>query len=88
MLTIKNIQFSKLIKIEGRLREFNFRKLTPDQTILFSIDVADERQNRIIFQMKKENESWKIITLSLPQWILLNEEKFHEAIEEELALEI
>lgn len=88
MLTIKNIQFSKLIKIEGRLREFNFRKLTPDQTILFSIDVADERQNRIIFQMKKEDDSWKIISLAVPEWIQLNEAKFHEAIEEELAMEI
>jgi hypothetical protein len=88
MLTIKNVQFSKLIKIEGRLREFNFRKLTPDQTVLFSIDVADERQNRIIFQMKKEDDAWKIVSIAVPEWIQLNEKKFHEVIEEELASEL
>ncbi|TMI96192.1 MAG: hypothetical protein E6H06_04545 [Bacteroidetes bacterium] len=79
----KNIQFSKLVKTEGRLREFNFRKSNPD-AVLFFVDVTDDRSNRIFFQMKKENESWKIEPQLLPDWIIKNEEKLHEVIEEEL----
>ena len=85
MRFIKNIQFSKLIKTEGRLREFNFRKSNPNgEILLFFVDVTDDRSNRIIFQMQKENELWKILPQLLPDWVLKNEEKFHELIEEEL----
>jgi hypothetical protein len=80
----KNVQFSKLVKTEGRLREFNFRKSNPGDGILFFVDVTDDRSNRIFFQMKKENESWKIEPQLLPDWIVKNEEKLHEVIEEEL----
>jgi hypothetical protein len=82
--TFKNIQFSKLVKTEGRLREFNFRKSNPSGTILFFVDVTDDRSNRIFFQMQKNNESWKIQPQLLPDWILKNEGKLHELIEEEL----
>jgi len=84
MRTIKNIQFSKLIKTEGRLREFNFRKSNPNGEILFFIDVTDDRSNRLFFQMQKDTEVWKIQPQLLPDWILKNENKFHEIIEEEL----
>ena len=84
LTTFKNLQFSKLIKTEGRLREFNFRKSTPNGKMLFSVDVTDDRSNRLFFEMQKENESWKILPQLLPDWILKNEEKFHEVIEEEL----
>jgi hypothetical protein len=80
----KNIQFSKLVKTDGRLREFNFRKSNPDGTVLFFVDVTDDRSNRIFFQMKKEKESWKIEPQLLPDWIVKNEDKLHEVIEEEL----
>jgi hypothetical protein len=73
-----------LIKTEGRLREFNFRKSNPNGDVLFFVDVTDDRSNRIIFQMQKENELWKILPQLLPDWVLKNEEKFHELIEEEL----
>jgi hypothetical protein len=84
MRSIKNIQFSKLIKAEGRLREFNFRKSNPNGEILFVVDVTDDRSNRIIFQMQKENEFWKIQPQLLPDWILKYESQFHELIEDEL----
>jgi hypothetical protein len=84
MRTIKNIQFSKLIKTEGRLREFNFRKSNPNGEILFFIDVTDDRSNRLFFQMQKDSEVWKIQPQLLPDWILKNENKFHEIIEEEM----
>jgi len=82
--TFKNVQFSKLVKTEGRLREFNFRKANPGGNILFSVDVTDDRSNRIIFQMQKDNDSWKIQPQLLPDWIVKNENKFHELIEDEL----
>jgi len=84
IFTFKNIQFSKLVKTEGRLREFNFRKSNPNGKVLFFVDVTDDRSNRIIFQMIKDNESWKIQPQLLPDWIVKNENKFHELIEDEL----
>jgi hypothetical protein len=84
MRSIKNIQFSKLIKAEGRLREFNFRKSNPNGEILFVVDVTDDRSNRIIFQMQKEGDLWKIQPQLLPDWILKYESQFHELIEDEL----
>jgi len=84
ILTFKNIQFSKLVKTEGRLRELNFRKSNPNGKVLFFVDVTDDRSNRIIFQMQKDNESWKIQPQLLPDWIIKNENKFHELIEDEL----
>jgi hypothetical protein len=84
MRSIKNIQFSKLIKAEGRLREFNFRKSNPNGEVLFVVDVTDDRSNRIIFQMQKENDLWKIQPQLLPDWILKYESQFHELIKDEL----
>jgi hypothetical protein len=86
MRSIKNIQFSKLIKAEGRLREFNFRKSNPNGEVLFVVDVTDDRSNRIIFQMQKESDAWKIQPQLLPDWILKYESQFHELIEKELRL--
>ena len=84
---IKNIQFTKLIKADGRLREFNFRRYNSDnqQPAIFSVNDVDNRDNRIIFEMKQEDNIWKIIKQpSLPVWIVQNENNFHESIEEEL----
>lgn len=79
----KNIQFTKLVKADGRLREFNFRKLGGLNEGVFTIDVSDDKGNRIMFRMQKEEGKWKIIAQSLPAWILRLEENFHEIIEEE-----
>ena len=84
---IKNIQFTKLIKADGRLREFNFRRYTSaNQTPIFSVNVVDNRDNRILFELQKEENVWKIIKQPLPAWIIENEANFHECIEEELKL--
>ena len=81
----KNIQFTKLIKAEGRLREFNFRNhLSPLQKDICSINVTDDRGNRIIFEMQKQESGWKIAQTQLPPWILENENNFQQFIEEEL----
>jgi hypothetical protein len=81
---IRNIQFTKLVKADGRQREFNFRKSNGLQEGLFTVDVSDDRGNRIIFHMQREEGIWKIIKQQLPPWIWENEANFHSLIEEEL----
>ncbi len=80
----KNVQFTKLIKVDGRLREFNFRKHGDIlQNHICSVNVADDRGNRIIFEMQKQETGWKIVQNKLPVWILDNENNFQQYIEEE-----
>ena len=80
----KNVQFTKLIKIDGRLREFNFRKHGDMlQKHVCSVNVADDRGNRIIFEMQQQEGGWKIVQHQLPVWILDNENNFQQFIEEE-----
>jgi hypothetical protein len=81
----RNIQFSKLIKAEGRLREFNFRKVNGLLEELFTVDVSDDRGNRIMFKMRKEGNEWLIVTdHPVPDWVRTNSSRYYEAIEEEL----
>jgi hypothetical protein len=83
----RNIQFSKLIKTDGRLREFNFRKVNGLVEELFTVDVSDDRGNRIMFKMRKEGNDWLILTeKTIPEWIWNNSVSFNEAIEEELKI--
>jgi hypothetical protein len=80
----KNIQFTKLIKAEGRLREFNFRRHGDAlQKALFSIDTTDDRGNRIVFEMLQKENDWKIAQTQLPVWILENEMNLQKVIEAE-----
>ena len=82
---IKNIQFTRLVKADGRLREFNFRKFNGGEgELLFSIDVVDDRGNRILFRMRKEDNAWKILPGQYPAWVMLNENSFNDLIEEEM----
>ena len=82
---VKNIQFSRLIKTEGRLREFNFRKTGTGNDEKCSVDTVDDRGNRIIFAMLKENGAWKLSSTLLPKWICQYEEQLNEAIEDEIS---
>ncbi len=84
MKFVKNIQFTRTIKADSRLREFNFRKLGGLQEGIFTIDVVDDRGNRIMFRMQKEANAWKIVAQPLPDWIVKNERIFNDLIEEEL----
>jgi hypothetical protein len=82
---IKNVHFTRLVKITGRnVKEFNFRKMRNGEEELFSVDVSDDRGNRIMFQMEKEGNIWHITNDGLPSWITENEIKLNEIIEEEL----
>ena len=82
---IKNIQFTKLVKADGRLREFNFRKINSKDEGRFTVDVSDDRGNRIIFNMRKAQNGWELMASEdLPEWVTNNESVFHDLIEEEL----
>ena len=78
-----NIYFSKLIKTAERLREFNFRQLITDTDVKYSVDVPDDKGNRIKFSMTKNaGGNWKATSLALPAWVLDAEADLGEAIEE------
>jgi hypothetical protein len=70
MIFQKQVQFSKLLKLEGRVREFNFLKLTNVSNPTFTIDVSDERGKRYIFLFSQEGSEWKISGEDLPHWIM------------------
>lgn len=80
---VRNVQFTRLVKINGQLKEINFRKSNITDEGQFTVDVIDERSNRIIFYMVKEDQ-WKIITENLPAWIMNEENILNDIIKEEL----
>lgn len=81
----KNIHFTRLIKAAGRLREFNFRRVSGnDADSVFTVDVSDDRGNRILFKMTRQDNAWRIEPQTLPVWVTENENNFNEIIEEEL----
>ena len=83
---VKNIQFTSLIKAEGRLREFNFRKIGRDKGEIFTVDVVDDKGNRLLFRMHKETAGWAIAgEVEPPKWVYAVEKKLQEAIDTELA---
>ena len=84
----RNIQFTKLIKVKGRLKEFNFRKANASIKGQFTIDVLDDEGpmgNRIIFRMENKDDTWQIISgYALPAWVLEKEHELDEIIGGEL----
>ena len=84
MHAIKNIQFTRLFKVDGYLKEFNFRKSNPTLQGKLSVDTIDERGNRIMFSMLKEDAGWRIVQQELPKWIPEQEDNLNQAIQEEL----
>lgn len=86
MLPIRNVQFSKLLKVDGRFKEFNFRKSGIEEKVIFNVDVTDDRNIRIYFRMRKEDSAWKILPQEVPTWISSNEANLCDLIEKELQL--
>ena len=83
MTVLKNVQFSKLIKAEGRLREFNFRKSNGIAGPVYHIDVSDDRGNRYYINMQLEDNAWTVQEKNLPPWIQEAVVQFHPAIIEQ-----
>jgi hypothetical protein len=79
----KNVHFTRLVKISDRLREFNFRRVPDATEQLFHVDVSDDRGNRIVFRLRKQDNHWQIIEQELPQWISSTEKVLSDVISEE-----
>jgi hypothetical protein len=85
MLAIKNMQFTRLYKVNGYLKEFNFRKSNSSNEGKVSVDTIDDRGNRIIFFMEKDDTGWKLVASDFPSWVLEQETSLNEAILEGLS---
>jgi hypothetical protein len=82
---VKKLQFTKLLKAQGRLREFNFLKHSVEPADYFSVDTVDDRGNRISFKMFDVEGAWKIEEKNgLPIWVLETEQQLHKLIAEEM----
>lgn len=80
----KNVHFTRLVKITDRLREFNFRRVPDANAQLFHVDVSDDRGNRIVFRLRKQdNGQWQIEDQTLPQWLYGTEKILTDLIAEE-----
>lgn len=75
-----NITFSKLIKIDNRQWEVNFRKLpgTPNQ---FHVDTATLQGERIQFNLERNESEWRLIGRDVPELIAGAREKLVTAVE-------
>lgn len=78
------VQFSLLVKAGDRLREFNFRKLRSAGQEIFTVNVCDERGDRIFFNLLRDGNNWHISQKGLPPWVIQSESRIQEAVEEEL----
>jgi hypothetical protein len=76
----KNIAFTKLIKINGRLREFNFRKRPAGY---YDVNTNDERGNRFFFKLEQQEGEWTISDQELPAWLIHNKPSIVEAVQGE-----
>jgi hypothetical protein len=65
----KLVQFSRHLKIGGRLREFNFLKLNSKSFLTYQIDVSDEAGKRHEFSLCYDGFDWKLSGEKIPNWI-------------------
>ena len=79
----KLVQFSRHLKIGGRLREFNFLKLNSKQLPTYHIDVSDEAGKRYEFSLSFDGFDWKLSGETIPNWI----ESARELLQKEVAAE-
>ena len=79
------MQFTRLYKVNGYLKEFNFRKSNSSNEGKVSVDTIDDRGNRIIFFMEKDDKGWKLVSSDFPSWVLEQETSLNEAILEGLS---
>ncbi len=90
MQFLKNIQFTHLLKINGDLKEVNFRKSNASLHSPITIDTTDSndhRGKRLIYNMQETDLGWKFLENEVPAWLAENEGKFNDAIQHELAVQ-
>lgn len=79
--------FSKVIKAGERQREFNFKLTSVNDLTRYSVDVPDDKGNRVFFSMyQNANGQWKTAAQLVPLWIHNAEDQLAEAIQENLKL--
>ena len=76
----RNIHYTILIKINGRLREFNFRKRSDD---LYDADTSDERGTRFQFKLSRTEGNWEIAGVNVPAWIQDSQQQIISAVQQE-----
>jgi len=75
--------FSKVIKAGDKLREFNFRQSCLNDNGRYTVDVPDDKGNRIMFSIyKNANAEWKVAAQLMPMWVHNAESELAVAIEE------
>jgi hypothetical protein len=80
-----NIAFTKVLKMNGRVWEFNFRKL-PGEEFAFHTDFTDAKDNRVQFILFRDaGDSWKIKGV-VPAWIPSEIGLLRDAINENVAM--
>ena len=81
--------FSKLIKAGDRIREFNFRQTNLNDNSRYSVDVPDDKGNRIMFSLyKNAGNEWKVAAQLMPMWVHDAESDLGNAIEENMQTEL
>lgn len=78
-----NVAFTIVIKINGRLKEFNFRKRNNG---LYDGNTNDEYSIRYYFQLQKEDPGgWQLSGQNLPPWVVNNQPVIVEALEAKIS---
>ena len=81
-----SIYFSKIIKAGDRQREFNFTQVTNNPDSGYSVDVPDDRGERIYFHLFRDsNGQWTTPSEGLPHWVYGATPAFSAAIEEHMS---
>lgn len=83
MERLTNHQFTVLIKVSGRLREFNYRQRSPQ---LFDGDTSDEYSRRYYFRIRQDGEEWQLESTSLPEDFLTEKQAIIDAAVSRLKL--
>jgi hypothetical protein len=65
----RQIQFTRMIRANGQLKEFNFLKIKNATVPTYHVDVSDERGNRHYFSLIREESGWIIAKSTLPAWV-------------------
>ncbi|HEX6190888.1 MAG TPA: hypothetical protein VFZ42_00925 [Chitinophagaceae bacterium] len=73
------IQFTLLVPVNSRLREFNFRKRSEER---YDCNTADERGERYYFQLIRNNDQWVIEDAQLPAWLIGHKDAIARALAE------
>jgi hypothetical protein len=78
----KQVQFSRSMKTNGQVREFNFLKIKSASVPTYHVDVSDERGNRHYFSLVYEGSAWKIGKTTVPGWISNIEAELGDVVSE------